>query len=516
MATAIGTRLAGWCRSGVAAGATAATAAAAAAWVLPRPSVHAEAGRPSPPPSSAAPTGAAAAAAGAAAASAAAARGDRRAAASSPPLPAFPTVVAGWGANLAGQLGVGHERSAGRPTPLCLAHPSSPITGLAAGPATSAALTADGRVYTCGCGAYGATGHGDDTNLNIPREVVWVSTGSGGSGGAPVGGAPAQSRIVAVALGGTHTLLVDAAGVLYTCGRALPAGHGGTSAVLSPTALSLPDGAGSRVVAVAAGRNHCLAVDDLGGVYAWGAGYDGALGLGTKVDARTPTRVPLTPVAGGGGRDGSPPVVTAAAAGRDFSLLLTATGRVLSAGCDDSGQLGVGRGHPSRYVRSFGPLAGPIGDATIIAVAAGDSHGLALDADGQVWAWGAGADGSLGDGQRGSDAPLARRVEGIDGRVVAVDAGGGHSAALTDTGVLYLWGRGRDGQLGRADSGREGQGVGASGGQAAVLASAAAYALTPVALTGVGEVTAMALGGDHTLALLRADGEEGGADARRV
>ncbi|KAK1863712.1 hypothetical protein I4F81_006266 [Pyropia yezoensis] len=379
---------------------------------------------------------------------------------------------------------------------MCLAHPSSPITALAAGPATSAALTADGRVYTCGCGAYGATGHGDDTNLSLPREVVWAPPPGSGGGGAT----PARSPIVAVALGGTHTLLVDAAGVLYTCGRALPAGHGGTAAVLSPTALPLPAPAGRAVVAVAAGRNHCLAVDDEGAVYAWGAGYDGALGLGTKADARTPTRVPLPPAAPGGG---PPPVVTAAAAGRDFSLLLTAAGRVLSAGCDDSGQLGVGRGHPSRYVRSFGPLAGPIGTVTITAVAAGDGHGLALDADGGVWAWGAGADGSLGDGQRGSDAPLARRVAGIAGRVVAVDAGGGHSAALTEGGVLYLWGRGRDGQLGRADSGREGAAAGGGGG--VVLASAAAYALTPVPLTGVGEVAAVALGGDHTLALLRAD-----------
>lgn len=355
MATVFGSRLAGWCRGGVAAGAT---AAAAATWALPRPSsVHAEAGVPPPSPS------------------AAAARGGRPGVAALPPPPPFPTVVAGWGANLAGQLGVGHERSAGRPTPMCLAHPSSPITALAAGPATSAALTADGRVYTCGCGAYGATGHGDDTNLSLPREVVWAPPPGSGGGGAT----PARSPIVAVALGGTHTLLVDAAGVLYTCGRALPAGHGGTAAVLSPTALPLPAPAGRAVVAVAAGRNHCLAVDDEGAVYAWGAGYDGALGLGTKADARTPTRVPLPPAAPGGG---PPPVVTAAAAGRDFSLLLTAAGRVLSAGCDDSGQLGVGRGHPSRYVRSFGPLAGPIGTVTITAVAAGDGHGLALDADG--------------------------------------------------------------------------------------------------------------------------------------
>jgi len=40
-----------------------------------------------------------------------------------------------------------------------------------------------------------------------------------------------------------------------------------------------------------------------------------------------------------------------------------------------------------------------------------------------------------------------KALEGIE--VVDIDCGGGHTAAITSSGELYLWGRGRDGQLGR-------------------------------------------------------------------
>ncbi len=70
----------------------------------------------------------------------------------------------------------------------------------------------------------------------------------------------------------------------------------------------------------------------------------------------------------------------------------SAAGTPLAWGRNDFGQLGDG----SRTERWL-----PVGVGTlrgVVALAAGQSHGLALLTDGTVWAWGANNTGQLGDG----------------------------------------------------------------------------------------------------------------------
>lgn len=85
----------------------------------------------------------------------------------------------------------------------------------------------------------------------------------------------------------------------------------------------------------------------------------------------------------------------------------------------------------------------------MIAIAAGELHGLALKADGAVLAWGYGADGALGDGSGGSSL-VPRAVPGLDSGsgVVSIAAGGGDSFAVTGPGVLLAWGNNPYGELG--------------------------------------------------------------------
>lgn len=78
-------------------------------------------------------------------------------------------------------------------------------------------------------------------------------------------------------------------------------------------------------------------------------------------------------------------------------------------------------------------------------VSVGMGHALALDAQGQVWSWGANAAGQLGLGdmaQRG----VAQRVA-LPQAAVAVAAGATHSLALDDRGRLWGWGSNHHGQL---------------------------------------------------------------------
>jgi alpha-tubulin suppressor-like RCC1 family protein len=146
---------------------------------------------------------------------------------------------------------------------------------------------------------------------------------------------------------------------------------------------------------------------------------------------------------------GLPGVVTAIAAGCFHSLALTSTGQVWAWGLGQDGQLGDGAtmGHTTP-ARVSGLPAG------VVQVAAGCHHSLALTATGQVWAWGESGQGELGDGTNTVSARLRPvHVTALDGRhVVRVAAGGQHSAAITVDGAVYGWGDNRSGELGSGDT----------------------------------------------------------------
>src|SRR5439155_4654741 len=73
------------------------------------------------------------------------------------------------------------------------------------------------------------------------------------------------------------------------------------------------------------------------------------------------------------------------------------------------------------------PKAVP-GLSDAIAISVGETHRLALKADGTVWAWGRNGNGQLGNGTT-TDASSPVRVSALNG-VTAVAAGGLHSLAL--------------------------------------------------------------------------------------
>ena len=81
-------------------------------------------------------------------------------------------------------------------------------------------LCRQGFAYTCGRGEYGRLGHGDAEDCWVPRRVE----------------ALAHTRLVRVSCGESHTVLADAAGVVYSCGsnRAGALGLGDTADRLAP------------------------------------------------------------------------------------------------------------------------------------------------------------------------------------------------------------------------------------------------------------------------------------------
>lgn len=88
------------------------------------------------------------------------------------------------------------------------------------------------------------------------------------------------------------------------------------------------------------------------------------------------------------------------------------------------------------------------GLSDIISVAAGGCHALALDAKGQLFAWGSGGYGQIGNGGTSS---VTTPVKVLD-NVATVGAGYLHSLAVKTDGSVWAWGRNTEGQLGLGDT----------------------------------------------------------------
>src|SRR5690242_3010401 len=93
--------------------------------------------------------------------------------------------------------------------------------------------------------------------------------------------------------------------------------------------------------------------------------------------------------------------------------------------------------------------ASPPGLDHVVAMAAGGSHALALRADGTVWGWGTNSDWELGvttaAGMMGSDTPVpATGLEQVRGLATGDD----HGIALRADGSVWAWGKNDHGQVG--------------------------------------------------------------------
>ncbi|MEI7911327.1 MAG: cadherin-like beta sandwich domain-containing protein, partial [Verrucomicrobiota bacterium] len=282
----------------------------------------------------------------------------------------------------------------------------------------------DGTPATWGDNGYGQLGTGSTGSSNVPVAVDQT-------------GVLAGKTLTRVATGGAHDLALCSDGTLVAWGynSSGTLGNGGASNSSNVPVRVDQSGvlAGKTPVAIGAGGNHSVVLCADGSLAAWG--YGACLGNGGTTSSNVPVRVDQTGVLAG-----KTPV--ALAVGGSHSLVLCADGTLAAWGAATSGQLGNGSitgGSVPVLVNRSGVLAGK----TVIAIAAGGSHNLALCADGTLAAWGENASGQLGNfGSTDSTVPTLVNTSGaLNGRkVIAIAAGGVHSLALCADGTLVAWG----------------------------------------------------------------------------
>jgi alpha-tubulin suppressor-like RCC1 family protein len=294
-----------------------------------------------------------------------------------------------WGDNSSGQLGDNSTTASPAPIQISVTTPhsaSNDWAAVAAGDLHTLALKADGSLWSWGDNSSGQLG--DSTNTaqgKKPNQVVTTP------------GSHFDNNWVAVAAGGAHSLALQADGSLWTWGENANGQLGHPIDLANGPAPNTPNQVGllQSWSGIAAGASHTLARQSDGTLWAWGANFNGQLGIGSTIDQALPAQVPSP---------GSSPFL-AQAAGIGHSLALKAGGTLWSWGNNTSSQLGNGSSDPDVLNPVPHPQPAQI-SATLPNSSASDwaqasasgNHGVALKADGVLWSWGSNTAGQLGDG----------------------------------------------------------------------------------------------------------------------
>lgn len=253
-------------------------------------------------------------------------------------------------------------------------------------------------------------------------------------------------------------------------------------------------GEAERFVEVAAGNDHVVVLTTHGNIYTWGTGERGQLGRKVlerhKLKATTPERIVI------GTRTNRAFTV---GAGSYTSFAVDEGGVVWGWGANSTGQTGTGfRTADDREVnipkKVIGLSMAELGE-NVIQIAGGDDHTLFLTNEGRVFACGMSIGGQLGladddEAFRGRTFPDFLDKPALvtfpeDDFIVQISAGTRTSMAISETGVLYMWGEGSQSELGAGEE---------------------EMLKTPTAIvrsTGSYEAIMGACGGQHALALLQ-------------
>lgn len=348
--------------------------------------------------------------------------------------------IYGWGANGYGQLGIGSEdMSIATPREVPFPHE---VKSIHCGDKSSAVVSEQGKVYTQGCGLHGrlGTGSSDIQNQTVPRLVSALS----------------NEIISTMSMGEFHSVAVTNEGNMLSWGRAgfgvLGQAVSSSSASgqrLSSAGMQTAEGIPGQVLKpsgvqfskVSCGRRHTLALDQNGICYSWGYGKDGVLGHGNRDNIDVPKAIDAL----------RNEVIVDICCGKDFSLALTKDGIVYSFGADDFGQLS--QGHVDRF-QDTPKVIESLREHKITGIACGELHAAFVSEDGKVFTVGLQKEGQGGHGPEEIDnLSLAKPVSFLkDVKVEKVACGGANTAIITSNKELYIWGRGRNGQIGVARS----------------------------------------------------------------
>jgi alpha-tubulin suppressor-like RCC1 family protein len=282
-----------------------------------------------------------------------------------------------WGRNDVGQLGL-PESSDTLPKPLPLPSKTVYVT---AGAYYSIFIQEDGSLLGFGQNLVGELGIEDSSNYVTPHVLPAL-----------------PSKAVQVACGWNHTIVLLEDGTVYGTGRnaegQLGLGHNKQVRTWRKINFHNP----VKISAIACGANYfSLALTTEGQVWSWGYNEEGCLGVGHAIDTPFPLLI-----------EGFPGRVIAIACGDRHSLALAEDNTLYSWGWNAKGQLGcVGENRLVPKVVSLSPAitdslsSPPPSPSPIISIACGYYHSVVFCMNDEVYTWGGNEYGELIDEKAG-------------------------------------------------------------------------------------------------------------------
>lgn len=227
-------------------------------------------------------------------------------------------------------------------------------------------------------------------------------------------------------------------GQVYSWGSGAAYGEMGLGA-LSSSRNPILVSTSYSVAGISSGDNHSAVVDDNGNIFIWGQNFSKQLGLYCKPARLPPSAmtesVIMTPRIVPFSLKNS---IRQVACGSTFTVAVSKDGDIWSWGSGECGQLGNGRCTSSEVPKVTVPR---ISDKEVfVNVACGFAHTIALTSAGAVHACGLNHHGQLGLGDKKSRHAMGRN-ESLSS-VTKVYANGNSSACIDSTGGLFSWGSG--------------------------------------------------------------------------
>lgn len=345
--------------------------------------------------------------------------------------------IYGWGANNAGQLGIGTLNSQSSPAavlaaifetnksfsqvmPSLYAYTGSTVFGVEG---------STGNIYSWGNNSGGQLG-------NNTTNTVAVGIGS-------VSGGRSFSSVI-TSLDGTMALAIEAStGNAYAWGNNFYGGLGNNSTVYASSPVSVVGGRSFRQIFVGGGASIYTAYaieGSTGNAYCWGYGNNGQLGNGAGANSSSPTSVL-------GGRSFT----------RIFALSSTAfgiegsTGNLYAWGQNNIGQLGNGT-----TTNSNSPVAVYAADTLVAKSFRQVTAGYAIEAStGNLFSWGSNTYGQLGNNSTNPGIfGIGSVFTSKSFSQVSADTINTFfvTALEASTGYAYSWGQNTYGQLGNSST----------------------------------------------------------------
>ncbi|XP_061081806.1 RCC1 and BTB domain-containing protein 1 isoform X3 [Conger conger] len=277
-------------------------------------------------------------------------------------------------------------------------------------------ITHDHEVFVFGLNCSNCLGTGDNQSTIAPKKLDVLC----------------GRKVVSLSYGsGPHILLATEEGELYAWGHNgySQLGNGSTNQGVSPVVVSA-NLMNKKVVGVACGSHHSMALTYEGEVYAWGYNNCGQVGSGSTANQPAPRKVSNCL---------QNKAVVSIACGQTSSMAVVDNGEVYGWGYNGNGQLGLGNNGNQLIPCRLTALQG----LCVLQIASGYAHSLALTDEGLLYAWGANTYGQLGTGNKSNQLSPVQIMPEKESRIVEIAAchSTHTSAAKTQSGQVYMWGQ---------------------------------------------------------------------------